>query len=72
MIGPLDWQNRQHFIAVATNVMRHLLVNHASAQVRHSEVVVFSESSSKRRSQSVRIDPRRCSHCMMLSIVSRN
>lgn len=28
----VDWQNRQHFIAVAANVMRHVLVNHARAR----------------------------------------
>jgi RNA polymerase sigma-70 factor, ECF subfamily len=27
----VDWQNRQHFIGVAANVMRHLLVDHARA-----------------------------------------
>jgi RNA polymerase sigma-70 factor, ECF subfamily len=28
----VDWQNRQHFIAVAANVMRRLLVDHARAR----------------------------------------
>ena len=27
----VDWQSRQHFIGVAANVMRHLLVDHARA-----------------------------------------
>jgi RNA polymerase sigma-70 factor, ECF subfamily len=27
----VDWQNRQHFIGFAANVMRHLLVDHARA-----------------------------------------
>jgi RNA polymerase sigma-70 factor, ECF subfamily len=27
----IDWQSRQHFIGVAANVMRHLLVDHARA-----------------------------------------
>lgn len=31
----VDWQNRQHFIAVAANVMRRVLVDHARA--RHAE-----------------------------------
>jgi len=28
----VDWQSRQHFIAVAANVMRHVLVDHARAR----------------------------------------
>jgi RNA polymerase sigma-70 factor, ECF subfamily len=28
----IDWQNRQHFIGVAANVMRRLLVDHARAR----------------------------------------
>lgn len=30
----LDWQNRAHFLAVAANVMRHLLVDHARSRNR--------------------------------------
>jgi RNA polymerase sigma factor (TIGR02999 family) len=29
---PVDWQNRAHFFAVAAQVMRHLLVDHARAR----------------------------------------
>jgi len=28
---PIDWNNRQHFIAIAANVMRRVLVDHARA-----------------------------------------
>lgn len=29
---PIDWQNRAHFIAVASRLMRHILVDHARAR----------------------------------------
>jgi RNA polymerase sigma-70 factor, ECF subfamily len=34
--GSVDWQGRQHFIGVAANVMRRLLVDHARAH--HAEM----------------------------------
>ncbi|HMZ20325.1 MAG TPA: ECF-type sigma factor, partial [Blastocatellia bacterium] len=30
----VDWQNRAHFFAVAANIMRHLLVDHARTRGR--------------------------------------
>ena len=30
--GDIDWQNREHFIGVAANVMRRVLVDHARAR----------------------------------------
>lgn len=35
----VEWQNRAHFFAVASQVMRHLLVDHARArqQIKHGE-----------------------------------
>ena len=49
----VKWQNRAHFFAVASNVMRHVLVDHAREKLRHkrggaavhvpmNEVVVLS------------------------------
>jgi len=31
--APIDWQNRAHFIAVAANAMRRILVDHARAHM---------------------------------------
>jgi len=30
----IDWQNREHFFAVAANIMRHVLVDHARSNQR--------------------------------------
>ncbi|MCI0336778.1 MAG: sigma-70 family RNA polymerase sigma factor [Acidobacteria bacterium] len=32
--NPIEWQNKKHFFALATQVMRHILVDHARTRLR--------------------------------------
>lgn len=34
LLGPVDWQNRAHFFAIAARQMRHVLVDHARHKLR--------------------------------------
>jgi len=46
--GPVVWQDRAHFIGVAANLMRHILVDHARARrAEKREAAVSGWSSMK-------------------------